>query len=89
MASHFDFVRLASIISVNTCGAFASLWATTVPTPPAPMINTLAMMNQLPAFMMDIQAKGKTPLTILGTLHRNGPSITPLICPIWLLILES
>ena len=41
MASHFDFVRLAIIISPNTSVFFATLWAATVATPPAPIINTL------------------------------------------------
>ena len=41
IASHLDFVRLAIIISVNTSGFWATLCATTVPTPPAPIIRTL------------------------------------------------
>ncbi|RMD63119.1 MAG: 23S rRNA (adenine(2030)-N(6))-methyltransferase RlmJ, partial [Planctomycetota bacterium] len=40
IASHFDFVRLASMISENASGCCAHLWVTTRPTPPAPMIRT-------------------------------------------------
>ena len=40
MASHFETVREASVISPKTSGTMAHLWATTLPTPPAPMIRT-------------------------------------------------
>ena len=40
MASHFERVRLAIMMSVNTSGFCATLCATTVPTPPAPIIST-------------------------------------------------
>jgi hypothetical protein len=40
MPSHFDFVRLASMISPKTSGSWAHLWVTTRPTPPAPMMRT-------------------------------------------------
>ena len=46
-ASHFDFVRLAIMMSVNTSGFCATLCATTVPTPPAPIINTLPISSFL------------------------------------------
>ncbi len=41
MASHFETVREARVISPKSSGTMAHLWATTLPTPPAPMIRTL------------------------------------------------
>jgi hypothetical protein len=41
--SQRDLVRLASSTSSNTSEACAHLWATTPPTPPAPMMTTFFM----------------------------------------------
>ena len=41
MTSHLDFVLLANKISEKISGCCAHLYVTTVPTPPAPIINTL------------------------------------------------
>jgi hypothetical protein len=42
--SHLDSVLLARHISEKTSGSLLHLWATTRPTPPAPMITTLLIM---------------------------------------------
>src|SRR5690606_2741226 len=47
MALHLDSVRLASRMSLNTSGSCAHLWATTPPTPPAPMMITFDMVSLL------------------------------------------
>lgn len=44
MASHFETVREASVMSVKTSESCAHLWATTEPTPPAPMIRTVDIL---------------------------------------------
>jgi hypothetical protein len=47
ISSHLDFVLLAIIISEKTSGCWAHLNATTLPTPPAPMIRTFDMLYAL------------------------------------------
>jgi hypothetical protein len=44
-ASHFLRVREAMTISLNTSGFWAHLWATTLPTPPAPMMMTFDILS--------------------------------------------
>ncbi len=43
MSSHFERVREARVISPKVSASMAHLWATTLPTPPAPMMRTLCM----------------------------------------------
>jgi hypothetical protein len=39
IASHLETVRDARVISPKVSGSMAHLWATTLPTPPAPMMR--------------------------------------------------
>ena len=57
MASHLDWVREAIITSEKISGCEATLWATTVATPPAPIIMTLLMV----LCFMRILALGREP----------------------------
>ena len=50
MASHFDFVRLAIMISLKTSAFFATFTAATVATPPAPMMSTFPIFSLYVAF---------------------------------------
>src|SRR6185369_11601706 len=44
MASHFEMVREARVISLKMSRRCAHLWVTTWPTPPAPMISILLII---------------------------------------------
>ena len=72
MASHLETVRDARVISPKTSGTMAHLWATTLPTPPAPMMRTLFMGFNCVKFSPLTKEIGEKDLTGAETTPTSG-----------------